>query len=318
MIKLFSNNQSYVLILIPVFALINLVLDFYFPNFGLLLTENENLWGIDFHLMNPIVSKILSLLFLSSNAILANYIFNSIEFHKRITNIPSVVYLLIMSLFSMSVSFSETLIAHFLFLFSFYQLMNIRQNVDARNNAFLSGLFLGVAATFMPIYMPFLLIIWIGIFVIRPFIWREFALSFVGFLMPFIWLSIIRPTFYKSLFTFDSSINYMQIEPSFNIAVMATVGLLIIYSFRNIFKQRNQSSIRFKRIISIAIYGFLMMILLATLAFMVTDSVFYFGAAVVMLPFILSYAFLGFKSKWFPYLLFYCLLVINVTKFFII
>lgn len=306
------------LILIPVFALVNLVLDFYFPNFGMLLLENENLWRLDFQLINPIVSKVLSFLFLSVNAILVNFVFNSVEFHKRITNIPSVMYFLTMSLLPMSLHFSETLIAHFLFLFAFYHLMSVKQNDDARNNAFLSGLFLGLAASFMPLYAPFLLIIWIGVFIIRPFLWREFILPMVGLVIPFLWISLLNPVFYKSLFTFESTIDYLQVERYFIITIMVTMCLLILYALRNILKQRSQSSIRFKRIVSITIYGFALMALLGALIFTVTDSAFYFGAALVILPFILSYAFLNLRRIWFSYVLFYCLLVINVVKFFMV
>src|SRR5690554_615922 len=96
------------------------------------------------------------------------------------------MYVLMVFLFPISLRFGEDLIAHFFFILSFYQLLSIRQNDDARNNTFLSGLFLGAAATFLPIYVTFILLIWLGVFIMRPFVFREYLLPLVALVLPFL------------------------------------------------------------------------------------------------------------------------------------
>src|SRR5690554_5350304 len=113
------------------------------------------------------------------------------------------MYVLMVFLFPISLRFGEDLLAHFFFILSFYQLLSIRQNDDARNNTFLSGLFLGAAATFLPIFASFILIIWLGIFTIRPFVLREYILPVVGMTFPFLWVYLVNPYFINEFFLFE-------------------------------------------------------------------------------------------------------------------
>jgi len=48
MIKYFSNNNSIVVVLIPVFVFLHILLDFYFPSFNRVAIGQENLWNLDF------------------------------------------------------------------------------------------------------------------------------------------------------------------------------------------------------------------------------------------------------------------------------
>ena len=77
MIKYFANNQSFIVILIPIFVFLHMLMDFYFPDFNMLVVGQENLWDLDFKNIDPIFSKILAFVFICVNAILLNFVFNT-------------------------------------------------------------------------------------------------------------------------------------------------------------------------------------------------------------------------------------------------
>lgn len=316
MIKYFSDNKSFILILIPIFVLAHMLLEYYVPTFDVLSLGQENLWKIDFKQFDIFLSKSLAFVFLCINAILLNYVFNKIEFYNRLVYLPSILYILIVFLFPMSLRFGEDLIGHFFFVLSFYHLLEIHQNEDARNNAFLSGLFLGIASTFLPVYVAFIFVIWYGIFRIRPFVAREYILPVVGLLFPFLWVVLVNPSFIHSYFSFNSVLDYSQFEHYVIFIPIVLIGILTLFASKKMVDYRTKSSIRFKRINSITIFTFLFSIAMGIAILIASDSYFYFTVGIIVLPFILPYAYLNVRHKWLPNSLFYGLIILNIIKFF--
>src|SRR5690554_4636886 len=168
MIKHFANNNSIVVVLIPVFVVVHMLLDHYFPSFYMATVGQENLWNLDFSALPLLTSRGLALVFICANAILLNFVFNTLAFYDKPIYLPSLLYVFTVFLFPISLRFGEDLVGHLFFILSFYKLLSMQKNDDARDNIFLSGLFLGTAATFLPAYTAFILIIWVGLFTIRP------------------------------------------------------------------------------------------------------------------------------------------------------
>src|SRR5690554_4622245 len=315
MIKYFANNQSIILVLIPVFVLLHMLMDFYFPEFNMLAVGQENLWNLDFKQINPFLSKSLAFVFICVNAILLNFVFSTLEFYDRFVYLPSIMYVLMVFLFPISLRFGEDLIAHFFFILSFYHLLSIRQNDDARNNTFLSGLFLGTTATFLPVYSSFIFIIWFGVFTIRPFVLREYLLLLVAMIFPFLWVILVNPFFLDEFFIFDSMLDFSRYGDFVIFLPHIAIVLLTLLANKKILERRLKSSIRYKRIMAITIFTLLFSVALSVAIFILFDSYFYFTTAVVILPFILPYAYLNVKLKWLPNILFYALIILNVVKF---
>lgn len=315
MIKYFSDNKSFILVLIPIFVLANMLLEHYFPTFDVLAKGQENLWDIDFKQMAPFLSKALAFALLCINAILLNFIFNKIEFYNKFVYLPSILYALIVFLFPMSLHFGEDLIAHFFFILSFYQLLEIYQNEDARNRSFLSGFFLGIASTFLPVYTTYIFVIWFGLFTIRPFVLREYILPVVGLLFSYLWVVLVNPDFFQHYFSFKSLLNYSQFGNYFIFLPVAIIGILTLFAYKKMIDYRTKSSIRYKKINSITVFTFLFSIALSSAILFFFDTYFYFTVSIVVLPFILPYAYLNVKHKWLPYSLFYGLIILNIIKF---
>jgi len=316
MIKYFANNQSFIVILIPVFVFLHMLLDYYFPSFNMLAIGQENLWNVDFKNFDPLLSKILAFVFICINALLLNFVFNKLEFYEKFVYLPSILYVLMVFLFPISLRFGEDLLGHFFFILSFYQLLSIRQNDDARNNTFLSGLFLGIAATFLPIYASFILIIWFGVFTIRPFVLREYILPLIAMLFPFLWVVLVDPFFLDAFFSFDSTLNFSRFGDFVIFLPHIVIIILALLAHKKILERRLKSSIRYKRISAITIFTLLFSASLSLVILIFFHTYFYFTIGAAILPFILPYAYLNVKHKWVPNILFYSLIILNVIKFF--
>lgn len=315
MIKFFANNEPYVLILIPILVAGHLVLDIYFPSFEMLAVGQENLWDLDFNLIPALYARIGAFVFVCVNAFLINYVFNTHEFFERNTYLPSLIYVLLVFLFPMSLRLGEDLIGHTFFILSLHQLFNIKQNDDARHMTFLSGLFIGFAATFLPVYIYFLVFIWLGTLSIRPFVLREVLLPVFGALIPLLWVWLIDLEFYESFINFNSKLDYSKYGNILIFVPHAIVLFLIIISNKNILDRRAKSSIRYKRILGLVIYTLLFSILAGTIILTFFSTYFYFTIGAVILCIILPYAYHGAKHTWIPAGLFYVLLFLNVVKF---
>ncbi|MBW7867081.1 MAG: hypothetical protein H3C31_02015 [Brumimicrobium sp.] len=317
MIKQFASNNPLVLTLIPVLVLVHLVLGFYFPNFSNLMEGSDNLWNIDFYAIPMLYSKIIAFFLICGNAFLLNYIFNSIEFYDRLTFIPSILYISLLFLFPISLQLSEDLISHLFFIIYLYHIFKIKQNDDARNSSFLAGFFLGISASFLPVFSIFLILIHIALIIIRPFSLREHLLPSIGFIIPFLWIPLVNMDFLQNLILFRSQLHYSNVNIGILIVTIVVVGILIIIAHKKILERRFKSSIHFRKMNSITLIAFFLTIFTCIFILGVSDSYFYITISVTVLPFILSYAFLDLRIKWVSYILFYCLLAINVIKFFV-
>lgn len=317
MLKYFSQNQSLVLILIPLITALFLGLEYYFPLIDLADLSNANLWKIDFSHIHPLLSKILAGSVITANAININFVFNNLEFYERFNYLPSIFYVLLISLLPTSYYVGEDIIAHFFFIFSFYQALKIQSAEDVRNNVFLSGFFLGLATTFNPVYLVFMLTVWISVFIVRPLILKEYLLPLIGFSLPYLWVALVNPNWLTATISFDMNTDFIN----YNLLVLWFSGIAIVLLFflsaKNMIERRMKSSIIFKRISFATILSLVIFFLTGFVITLIFESYSLFIAGIVLLPFIIPYSYLNVKNTWFASLLFYILLFTSFAKFFI-
>ena len=303
------------MVLVPLLVLSHLILDIYFPTFEGLAVGQENLWNIDFNTISTVISRAGAFVLVSLNAILINYVFNQHEFFELNNYLPSLVYTLLVFLFPMSLRFGEDLVGHTFFILAIHHFFNIKQNENATNSTFLIGFFIGLASTFLPIYIYFLIFVWLGVISIRPFIWREFLLPIVGILTSIIWVFLIDQKFYLLFITFDSGLDYSRFGNILVLIPHVIVLILIFFANRNIIKRRLKSSIRYKRLMGLVIYTLLFSVISGSVVLVFFNTYFYFTIGAVILSIVLPYSYLGAKRKWLATFLFYILIVLNVVKF---
>lgn len=314
MVRLFASNTVFVLILVPILFIGNLLLHTYFPAIDMTSNHITDLWGISFEGLSTIVSNSILIVLLTTNALLINYIYNKHDFFERNTYLPSLIYVLIVCFFPMSIALNGDIIAHFFIILALHELLDIKQSDDARKIAFNAGLFIGLGTTMNPIFIYVLPVFSLALLTIRTFVFREHLLVILGFIIPFLWLYYVNANFHLALFDFKAELNYNGLSYYLLIVPHVIVILLLLFAYRAIGLRLTKSSIRFKRLMTMILYLLVLTILSILFVFSVFQSYFYFAAGAVVLPFIVSYAYSDTKHKIIPTILIYLIIALQIIK----
>lgn len=186
------------------------------------------------------ISGAVAIVLISIKAIILNKLFNQYEFTRRATALAPLLLVLMLSIYVSSHGLHPM---HFLNLFVLLilrRLLSIHRQNSVLSESFDAGLLAGVASLF---YFPALLLvpfIWACLSVLRPFVWREYLLVFLGVLLP--WLFALVWMLYDgdwSLFShlipyqgFDINAFFSQLI-WIDYALIAVNGLLLIAAARH-------------------------------------------------------------------------------------
>lgn len=259
MIAIFKSNQPLTAILFPVLV-VGFAIAYYFSGTTPEIAD-FGLWGFVVS-PNKDLYLLISVLILSFNAYSLNSIFNNNDFLERNTYIIGLIYLI--GCFIMPVFENPGLLLfHFFDILSFKQLFLIKQNEDARKHIFNGSLLLALGLTFFPHAFPVVLFPFFTLLVIRPVVWREYALIFLGLVVPFIYVY-----FYHLLYKDSSELVKLFWDNDFAInwslqsfTLFTTWIFLLIISFFVISSKIQRSGLRFKRLITLSWISILLLIL---------------------------------------------------------
>jgi len=315
MLKIFHSNKTIVLVLIPVLIVLFFGLNSFFEYHISDEEINLGLWGK--YKIDSSLFSILPLSLVGLGAILLNQVFNKNDFSSKNNYLPSLFYVLFLSL-SHSFYFLDGLtLAQFFVILSVMQLFQLNQKEDGRKTVFNAGFFFGIACTFFPILFfgsPFLFfMIWIS----RPFLIREAAIAIVG---------IIVPSLYALCFLmfFDVQLDLSVINSSSNevfvidtAVYISTLSLFFLFSLKTLINKIQTGSIRIKKIFRLLFFLailFFILFVVDVLLYKKTQSI-----TLLMIPLvlILPYAFGEKKLRLIPSILFYLFFIFTVIKFFI-
>lgn len=317
MIRLFLDNRTWVLLLLPfilgVYVLASVL--------GVQQDVVSRTDGLFFHqnYLGTISSYLLQSFLLLLNAVMLNVVFNSHEFLDKNTYIISLIYLVITPMFIPLNSFDGSLLSHFFIITSLSILFQLKQNSDGKIIVFNAGLMVSMAVIFMPylvLVIPFVLMM---IVTIRPLIWRELFLCLAGVCIPII--------YYFAYLFFVDQLGFNYLLPNWSVHsykralnVYPVVGLFTIILLISLFSlgaRLLKSSLRLKKQIQMLGLLFAFFILLGSVDFFFSGSLVYLSLAIIPLTYFLTYAFLSKRSGILASIFFYMTLLYSFVKFFI-
>lgn len=144
------------------------------------------MWGT-FHLdivYNQLIGGFVILL----NVILINNIFNRQNLHEHTTLLPGIVYILLLSLTHSFYSFNGDLLFQTFLILSFYPILRYDFNKVNYKLPFNIGFFMGIGATFFPVFYLFFPLFFIIDIILRPFNYRYLMFYISGWLTPQVYL----------------------------------------------------------------------------------------------------------------------------------
>jgi hypothetical protein len=214
---------------------------------------------------------------------------------------------------------SGLILAHFMIILGMLQLFQLDQNQDGKAIIFKAGLCLGIGATFHTPLSTILPILWLMIWVIRPFVVREFLLSIVGFCLPLLYgagFLFLKKTniWVNPLYKLT---NYHEKEIIFLVSSIA-LGILFILSIVSIQQKMLNSTIRLKKLMRIMWYLVFYSICLGVLNFAVNHQNDWFSYVAIPFSFFLPFGIQQKNISFFASIVFYLILIISIGKFLVI
>ncbi len=316
MVKIFVGNRFGVLLILPIlvviYAVLNFVMNYHvaspvsgFGFYGELLPEES------------IISQISAPLLILLNAILLNGIFNKNGFMEKNNYLPALIYVVGKSYFHSYYFINGFGLAETFMILAFMQIFRLDQNSDGRKAVFNAAFFVGVAASFYPILLTFAPFLFIIVWILRPFVFRESALLAVGFLIPLVYAGCYSFLFRVPI-SGDSFTGFLT-EWNFPDLYVIAGGFLLMgfAAIRPVFQKRGQSSIRLKKLFRVIAWMLMFYALLSVLEVLTLRKLDAPSFIIGWLAFFLTYGFGMKQVRQFPTFVFYLLLIFSVGKFFL-
>ena len=317
MIRLFLTNNILVLFILPFIVSIYFLLNYLFGfneqesqvNFGFWLNPFET---------NSIILNIASFIIMLINTLLLNWVFNRNEFLERNSYIVSLLYVVSMSFYNSFYKIDGLLISHLFMISMFTQFFQLNQNQDARRLVFNGCFFAGLATTFYPpliIALPFCLAM---IFIIRPFVFREFFLGIIGFNIPLIYGFVFL--FFqdkKNYFSIFGQLNELKITTNFLVTLIILFSLFAL-SILSLRLHIQKSSLRLKNMIRIISIYIWLSIIIGVLNFYYFLNIEQLSFLLIPISLLFTYSFMQKNISTVANIIFYLTMIYSVAKFFII
>ncbi len=233
-IKLFKSNNPFLLIILLIFSgllwldsFINPIDVVYNTQFTTSFYNSILNLLYNYNLLSTIIA--FSLVFVQ--AIMINNIVTNNKLMAKNTYLPALFYVLLMSS-PHSLSLSPILISNFFLIIVLNNIFNIYDKKDVYQQTFNICFLISIASLF---YLPaicFILLIWISFFIYNFLNWREWLISLLGLITPYLFIATYYFWFDKLEIIVNNYINFfcnLKI-PSFeyNIYIYIFLSLLAI------------------------------------------------------------------------------------------
>ena len=256
----------------------------------------------------------ISLLFVVLQAFFLTNVINKQGVLRDSSHLPALLYVVLMSCFPEQLSFNPLLFANFFIIVFLNSIFNFYRSDTAVFEVFNAGVFIGIASLF---YWPCLFLFPLtmaSLFVLRPFNMREWTVSFLGVLLPFLfygsvlfWLDMLSINSIKSILEPLYSVQFSTAYNGTYIILTAILAIIIIASLWRFSRDLNNfSKLRARKFLAIIVWFFLF----AALSYLVASKNTMIGLSFLAIPLsvIISNYFLSLKNQLLAELVFLLLL----------
>lgn len=123
-------------------------------------------------------------------AILLNYVVNFYNLLSKPSFLPALMYVVVSGLFTPFLTVSPPLLCNFLLIWMIYKLLAFYKGSEVKSISYDLGMIVALSSLF---YLPciyFFIIIWAALLIFRPFDWRDWAASIMGYVTVFFFLAV--------------------------------------------------------------------------------------------------------------------------------
>ena len=222
----------------------------------------------------------------------------------RDSYLSGLLYVVFVTSFGDIISYFPPLIGNLFLLLSLKNLLLIFRANSCKKQVFNASIFILFGALFYSLNLFILPLVWIVLFIIRPFVWREYLMPIIVLLISFAYVipfGIINENILEmmSLWWSSSQISYHEISPSVGLLIMGFISVTFLLSFKSIVNTFIYSSNRYKRVIWVVVAMMVFTILLSVLDFLLFNRSFG-GLVPFLIPLVifLSNGFIRNRIQW--------------------
>jgi hypothetical protein len=223
-----SNNPIYFFFSAAIFPVITLL---YYVN------TVDLLWSIEsFFQVNPVILYGLYSFTIFFTALRINLIINKSVFFQKSNYASGLIYIILISLYGNIYSSLNPLFGNLFIVLAIENLFKIFRNKSCKIEVFNASCWLFISSIFYGLNIFLLPILWLTLYFIRPFQWREYimplvALIFLGaFFIPISLLSDAIYSFFKEWLASSWGVGYSKAYKWNYNSLAVLVGLLICFS----------------------------------------------------------------------------------------
>jgi hypothetical protein len=321
-VAFFKQNQSSSILLVPLCAIGFWMTGFIHPVVAL----NKNAmpffdWLCRATQAIPFVQILIAWILVVSEAFLLNHICDKHNILSKKTYFPALLYVVLMSCSSLFITLHPLLLANLFLLLSIERILSSYHKDEAFAHVFDTGIYIGIASLF---YFPAIILfpmVWVGLIVIRTFVWREWIISFLGLILPYLfiltyyfWHDNINLFLMDKIFYPASDAKYsIESEPISFLVLSFFLVLIILLSFLKLTQGLPVNTILSRNILVV----FIWMIALSFVAFLMAPhlNLRYFSFMAIPLTIYISHYLLTAKKSLWAEFLFTTLLLAIVFNY---
>ena len=276
---------------------------------GLVYFNNEDVKEVEFELLKLIgAPKILVYFVLFIAVFYTGFLFNSwvnksVLFEKSYY-LSGLLYVVFVTSFGDIISYLLPLIGNLFLVLSLKNLLQIFRANSCKKQVFNESIFILFGAFFYSLNLFILPLVWIVLFIIRPFVWREYLMPVIVLLISFAYVvpfGILNENILemRSLWWSSSQISYHEISPYIGLLIMGFISVNFLLSFKSIVNTFIYSNNRYKRVIWVVVAMMVFTILLSVLDFLLFHRSFG-GLVPFLIPLVifLSNGFIRNRIQW--------------------
>ena len=318
MLNIFNNNKPFILFFVPLIALLVCMPLFLKPVFIDPVHPMPLYLLIDTGLQYAVLKHILLFLVLILNALLLNYVVNKHDLLLRNTNLVASVFLFMAAFIPNALTLNPVLLSNLFLILALDKTLTLYNQNRVFNLCFQTGFLVAVAAHF---YLPSVLMLFlffIALLVIRTFVWRDWVITIMGFLVPFMyswvyyfWMNTL-PDYYAAILSFATF--FQNGGEAFNWAIINKLvfALLAIVGTVSLYRQSTHATVRHKNLLTIILFYFGLVLFGLFLSAMDLNALFLMS--LIPLSIMISILLQSLKKKWMTEMTFLILLALALSS----
>lgn len=195
MIRLFKNSEPLNALWLLVFAYLIRLPALISNAPALVGSYREPISGLILDFMKPALSNsILNIsitcLIVVIQALWLNYLVYKYNLLSKNSYLPALFYVIVASVFPSFQYLNSAILVNFFSILLLDRLISLYKNPQPLKLVFDIGMLIGLSTM---VYFPttvWLLMIWVGLIQFRPFVFREWIVGFLGFLVPYVFVAL--------------------------------------------------------------------------------------------------------------------------------